>query len=676
MPGRLPCHTREGVNVSGNNDDPEYYLSCYLVPPGEHSVLVPRHDQNVALWRVHAKSVELVRFWEVERHSGQKHHHWPLYTEERARSFLDHLLAQEGLSLSDVGVVWGTPGIGSDADLKAPPGAEIFPLHSLAHLFSGLLMDTEIFAGETIVAMAVDNGPDFALDAHAKNFWYAGCVSRRGELMFAPVESPAPLYAAATEIFDREPGTLMALASACPTKITFDEHDALESMRLPGGRVPPQTVAVPFVQSILDEARKQLADRVLHPAFTAEEHLCGAVMAVVQRCCELIAIRNVQRLCRLAGVRPEDSYLSLSGGFALNCPANSRLVNHFNFKGLLVPPCANDSGQALGIGLLGLFGRDTFEARSFRLESAYHGSAALRLADALREYGPWIKGVTEFSAGQFVADVIDGPLAWLDGAGEIGPRALGHRSLLGDPRTLETKDLLNRYKQRQWWRPVAPIVLEELAHDWFDQGRPSPYMLETADVRAEMRERVPAVVHLDGSARHQTLRRAVNPRLYDAIDAFRQATGVPILCNTSLNDKGEPIVDSAAQGLNFCIRKGIAIAYVDGHRIELSAPADDLDVPTRPHVRDRHFFAGQQVDRDRIWHRWLDRGFSSTALFLLTRSPDLRIGYRDGLVTANQVNDLAEYGAGNDEFASVASRYAEMYGPRADFFEYHQPLED
>jgi predicted NodU family carbamoyl transferase len=104
---------------------------------------------------------------------------------------------------------------------------------------------------------------------------------------------------------------------------------------------------------------------------------------------------------------------------------------------------------------------------------------------------------------------------------------------------VKTKDLLNEYKQRQWWRPVAPIVMAEYVGDWFAASRNSPYMLEAVQVLPAARDRVPAIVHLDGSARHQVLSQQSDPRLHKAIDAFRQATGVPILCNTSLNDKGE-----------------------------------------------------------------------------------------------------------------------------------------
>jgi hypothetical protein len=652
----------------------QYFLSCYLNPPGDDSVLIPRHDQNVALWRRTPHRVELVRLWEFERHSGQKHHYWPLFSAPRAEEFLNALLAEEGLTLADVEAVWGTPGLPSTVEICWPAGSEAFPAHSLGHLFSGLLMDTEIFKHGTIVGVAVDGGPDFMMDSRGKRYWYAGCVARRGRVTFAPVESPAPLYAAGKALFGSEPGTLMALASASTTEIEFDVHEAVERLRLYGGRIQPLTVAIPFVQSVVDEAKRQLEGTSLDRRFTPDEHLQSAVMKVVQRACELIMMRNLDRLCELdGGVDPTDAYLSVSGGFALNCPANSALLDRFGFKGLLTPPCANDSGQSLGIGLLGMLGSGSFDGRKFRLGTPYYGSANLRVEEALAEFTDFVEDVSDFSPNQFVVDVTDAPLAWVDGASEIGPRALGHRSLLGDPRTHKTKDLLNEYKQRQWWRPVAPIVLAEYANEWFDRERPSPYMLETADVRIGVRSTIPAILHLDNSARHQTLTRATNERLYAAIDAFRRETGVPVLCNTSLNDKGEPIVNTAAEALNFCVRKGIQIAYVEGTRFALRI--DPGAAPHGPRRRAVDHFAGQEAERDAIWQRWLDRGLTPSGLFLLTRSPDLRHGIAAGRTTARRVNELAGYLASNDPaFTLGAERYADMYGAGAVFQEGQAPL--
>ncbi|MDT0343929.1 carbamoyltransferase C-terminal domain-containing protein [Streptomyces sp. DSM 44938] len=646
----------------------DYALSCYISPPGVRSVLHSRHDQNISLWRRRGDSVELVRMWELERLSGQKHHHWPLYSVERARALLDGLLAEEGLTLADVSTVWGTPGLPAAAELPIPAGAEEFPVHTLGHLFGGLLMDSRIFKEATIIGMAIDTGPDFVQERVTHRYSYAGCVSRQGRLTFAPVESPAPLYAAAEMLFEKEPGTLMALASACRTQIDFDSQAVLK-LNLYGGRVHPVSLSLPFVQDIVEEAREQLAGRALEPEFTPDEHLQSAVMSVVQECCELVARRNVERLCELADVRPADCYLSTSGGFALNCPTNSALMNHFGFRGLLTPPCANDSGQSYGLGLLGLHGTGAFDRADHRLESAYYGAELPDTDTALAEFAPWIENVREFSPEQFVADIAQGPLAWVDGAAEIGPRALCHRSLLGDPRSEETKRLLNEYKRRQWWRPVAPVVIEELAGEWFDQDRPSPFMLETALVRPEVRGRVPAILHLDNSARHQTITERVNPLLYRALRAFHAETGVPILCNTSLNDRGEPIVGTVAEALTFCLRRGIPFAYVQGRRVSLrSEPVPAVERPTRPRPRRVDYFAGQEAERDAIWRRWVRAGLTERAMFLLPQMPELWADPEDCPV--EDLNALADHVHATDPaFDHWVREFRLQQGPGSSFAE-------
>lgn len=598
----------------------EYYLSCYISPPGAMSVLNFRHDQNIALWRHSGNSVDLVRVWELERISGQKRHYWPLFTRERVESLLEDLLAEEDLGLADISMSWGTREIPKAAELLGPEGSEQFPMHAICHVYSGLMMDRNIYETDTIIALAVDGGPDFELDTEDKKYWYAGCVSERGRLQFAPIQSPAPLYAAGRVLFGQEPGTLMALASACETEMDFDVEAAVGRLKLTGDRYPPY-IALPFVQSIVDEAESQLASCELDSRFTRTEHLQSAVMSVVQRCSELIMVRNIESLCTRFGVEPSDAYLSISGGFGLNCPTNTYLLDRFNFKGLLTPPCANDAGQALGIGLLGLHNLGLLDRSGFRLNSAYYGCELNDVDKSIDHYAEWISEVSDFSPEQLIKDIVEMPIAWVAGAAELGPRALGHRSLLGDPRSPETKALLNRVKGRQWWRPVAPLVLEDRAADWFVQNRPSPFMLEAVQVKPARRGRVPAILHLDGSARHQTLERAVNPLLYDALAAFDREVGVPIFCNTSLNDKGEPIVNSAREALNFCIRKGIRVAYLDGRRVELRASALDLIPPDGPAVRSSALFSDDAQAREQAWHEWRDRDFSDEDLPLRVRSP-------------------------------------------------------
>lgn len=645
----------------------EYYLSGYLTPPGPTAVFSVRHDHNLVLWKRSGTTVELVRLWEFERISGQKHHFWPLFTAERAERFITALLAEEGLTLDNVSTFWGTPGLPGYVPVPVPAGAEDFVVHSLAHLFSGLLLDTSLFKTSQIVAMAFDAQPDYVQDSVPSMYWYAGCVAREGRLTFMPVESPAPLYTAAQTIFGQEPGTLMALASATNTEIDVDGAAAVADISLFGGATPPWKAAFHLVRTIVDEAERQFPGVPHDPRFTAVENLRSAVMKVVQHCSELVAVRNVERLLEVGGVKARDCYLSTTGGYALNCPTNTLLIEHFGFRGLISPPCCNDSGQGIGLGLLGLYGSGVLNTADVQVRNAYLGRELRDVDAALVEFVPWVESATPFDADQFARDIDGAVVAWVQGRAEAGPRALGHRSLLGDPRSSAVKDLLNTQKQRQWWRPVAPLVLAEHVGSWFSSERDSPYMLEAVQVRAEVRNQVTAVVHLDGSARHQVLSRGTNPLLHSALTAFYAATGVPLLCNTSLNDKGEAIVDTAAETLTFCVRKGVRIAYLDGTRVVLRAePEPATAVPPAPRPRGVEHFAGQETDRDAIWQDWLDRGFTVLGMYLLARSPGLRAEQSGS--TPQRVNMLAEYRATVDPaFAGLAANFGRTHGPGGSF---------
>jgi carbamoyltransferase len=149
-------------------------------------------------------------------------------------------------------------------------------------------------------------------------------------------------------------------------------------------------------------------------------------------------------------------------------------------------------------------------------------------------------------------------VGWFQGKSEIGPRALGSRSILMHPGKPENKDILNaRVKHREPFRPFAPSVLEEVSSDYFDLDRPSPYMLLIADVREEMKDRVPAITHVDGTARIQTVSRNANAKYYDLIKMFGEATGTPVLLNTSFNVAGEPIVETPQDALRCFSSTGI-----------------------------------------------------------------------------------------------------------------------
>lgn len=600
--------------------DCTYYISSYLVPPGKDGLLRPRHDQAVALWRKADGVIELARYWELERLSGSKHHSAPLLSRRRVDHLIEELLSREGLTPSAIAAAWGTPGLHSTDVFRSYQGFGL-PIHTLSHLYSALLCDTAIFQNETIVGMALDGWPDLALEQDKVPYFYAGGVSRAGDVAVIPVESPGPLYAAAKSLLGKEEGTLMALASATTTNCDFDLDTALASFELFG---PPNAFfpSVEFVERIVRQARREMDEgQPQDAAFSADENLCSAVMKVVQQAAERIAVRSLRRLIDHFEVDPGSAHLAMSGGFALNCVTNSLLMDTFGFKTLLAPPCANDGGQALGLGLMALLADGHTPDATFNLAGAYHGADPGDVDTTLEEWGEWVDDVSDLEPGQFVRDVAAQPVAWVDGAAELGPRALGHRSLLGDARTSATKDFLNAIKGREWWRPVAPIVLEEEASSWFINSRRSPFMLEVFALVPERIGEVPAIAHLDGSARLQTLGQGDDPRLYAALSAYHAATGVPILANTSLNDKGEPIVDSASQALNFCVRKGVRVLYVNGRRI---AVRPDPDAHAGPATRAAALFEGEEAERDLCWNQWADIGIGPAELYLLRRSPELR----------------------------------------------------
>ncbi len=598
----------------------EYFLSAYLSPPDSNAFISLRHDHCVALWARRPDTVELVRYWELERWSGLKHHAVPLFSETDLRGLLTDLLAEEGLTLADIDQVWGTPGLTGFEPFPASFAEPTGSFHCLAHLWSTFLMDTELFRNETIVGLAMDGGPDFDLELGSVDEFYVGGVSRQGKVTLRPIASPAVLYKAAHKLLGLEPGSLMAVAGAGAPALDLDLDSLL--------RVIPQLTgaaqwepAQRLVRELVDRARD--ACRVTHTSpLTEEETIAGTVGSAIQTISQHIATRNVTELLAHTGTDPRESYLAMSGGFALNCPTNTFLLDHFGFRGLLAPPCANDGGQALGIGLMAFHERGDLDTRNFRFRGPFYGRDRIGVDEALEKWAPWIEDVADFDLDRFTADVTADVVAWVDGAAEIGPRALGHRSLLGDPRTTRTKDRLNELKRRQWWRPVAPIVLEDAVGDWFVNGRPSPFMLEVFKVRPERADQIPAVVHLDGTARIQTIADTVDGFLSDVIRAFGARTGVPILCNTSLNDKREPIVDDASQALNFCVRRGLRVAYLGGRRVTLRATAQSP--PDGPEPRDRARFEHQTAAEDAAWRPWDGHGIGADVLFAIGRSPGLR----------------------------------------------------
>ncbi|MEU9919883.1 carbamoyltransferase C-terminal domain-containing protein [Streptomyces griseoluteus] len=272
-----------------------------------------------------------------------------------------------------------------------------------------------------------------------------------------------------------------------------------------------------------------------------EEH--ADLAASAQACLEEVLLG----LARWLHERTGDRVLTLAGGVALNCVANTRLHRDGPFDTVWVQPAAGDAGTALGAALHVAHLGEPVEAMP---------TAALGREWSVPELRGWLeRAAVPYEEPEDIAETVaeelarDGIVAWFQGRSEYGPRALGHRSLLAHPGRAANLERLNAVKGREEFRPVAPMVLAERAPELFDGPLPSPYMLFVHEVAEAWRERIPAVVHVDGTARIQTVDRAEEPLVARMIEGFERRTGLPVVVNTSLNTAGRPMVDDPRDAL-------------------------------------------------------------------------------------------------------------------------------
>ncbi len=254
-------------------------------------------------------------------------------------------------------------------------------------------------------------------------------------------------------------------------------------------------------------------------------------------------------LARWLHDRTGERDLVMAGGVALNCVANTFLFEHGPFERIWVQPAAGDAGTALGAALHVAHGLgDT--VRAMKTAALGRDFSDTEIEERLRRAEIPYEKPTDIA--EEVADVLtrDGVVAWFQGRSELGPRALGHRSLLANPSRKANLRRLNEIKGREQFRPVAPMVLLERAAELFDGGPiPSPFMLFTHRVRPAWRERIAAAIHVDGTARAQTVDAADEPLVARMLRAFERRTGVPAVINTSLNTAGRPMVDDPRDAL-------------------------------------------------------------------------------------------------------------------------------
>ena len=307
--------------------------------------------------------------------------------------------------------------------------------------------------------------------------------------------------------------------------------------------------------------------------------------------------------------RVDTANLAYAGGVALNAVANQRIQTECGLERLFIQPAAGDNGLALGCayyGWLAVLGQERV---------AHDGSTCFgrvyvddEIEAALADVDVEVR-VVEDVLGDTASALADGAIVgWYHGGSEFGPRALGHRSILADPRVSGVKDTINRtIKFREDFRPFAPAVPEDVAGEWFDTAAPSPYMIMVAPVRPERASEIPSVVHADGSCRIQTVNQAFDRAYHDLLVRFGERTGVPVLLNTSFNRRGMPIVETPAQAVDMFMRCPMNLLVIGDRLITKRPIADPRAAATLPEIMVR---LGVALGRRRWAAEALDGAFA------------------------------------------------------------------
>jgi carbamoyltransferase len=315
-----------------------------------------------------------------------------------------------------------------------------------------------------------------------------------------------------------------------------------------------------------------------------------ALAASAQRALE----HGVLQLARRLRECSRSKNLCYAGGVALNSITNERLLREAGFENVYIMPAAEDSGPAIGAAYHGLWSLTGENSRRTLTHDSLGKCYSIGEIDAAIARTPVVRTYdTADVLGEVATRLAAGQIAgWFQGGSELGPRSLGQRSILCDPRRPDGQEILNRrVKHREAFRPFAPAILLERARDWFELDgvqADSPFMLRVCRFRADRRAAVPAVTHIDGTGRLQTVTREVNGRFHALIERFEQLTGVPILLNTSYNVMGEPIVETPEDALWDILYTGIDFAVL-GDRLVVKDDAYRSPLELVPRLRAGRF---------------------------------------------------------------------------------------
>lgn len=291
------------------------------------------------------------------------------------------------------------------------------------------------------------------------------------------------------------------------------------------------------------------------------------IAASVQRFTEELIFHVVNHLQKRTGLKN----LCIAGGVAQNSVANGKILANSGFENLYIPSAGHDAGISMGSAFY-VYNQVLSQPRAKAVYSAYTGSkfSNEEIEAFLKERNITYKRMDDAALYDYVSDrlVNAGVVGWFQGRAEFGPRALGGRSILADPRRTDAKDLLNaKIKRRESFRPFAPSILKEFVPEYFEYTENVPFMEKVFPIKKEKHSAIPAVTHVDGTGRLQSVDKTVSPRYYGLIDAFRQKTGVPILLNTSFNEN-EPIVNTPAEALDCFLRTKMDMLVLENCVVE------------------------------------------------------------------------------------------------------------
>ena len=290
-----------------------------------------------------------------------------------------------------------------------------------------------------------------------------------------------------------------------------------------------------------------------------------SIAASFQRRVEDVVLEMCQYLYEKTGV----DTLCLAGGVAMNSKMNGRILSESPFNKLWVQPSADDAGGSLGACFY-YWNQILGKERDFVMDHDYWGPGYSNeeikqvLEDSLVKY-EYFEDIEKEAAKALVDNKV---ICWFQGRMESGQRALGNRSILGDPRDPKMKEKINKLvKHREWYRPFAPSVLDGAQSEFFENSLSSPFMQLVLPVRKDKQDVIPAVTHVDGTGRLQTVQQNVNPRYWKLIDEFRKLTGVGIVLNSSFNDNDEPIVCSPKDALRTFFGTGLHELYIGNYKV-------------------------------------------------------------------------------------------------------------